>query len=34
MKDESMSELVMEGIKSAKKNKADQELRIPLSKVN
>jgi hypothetical protein len=34
MKDESMSELVMEGIKSSKKNKIDQELRIPLNKVN
>ena len=31
MKDESMAELVMEGIKSAKKNKGDQELRIPLN---
>ena len=31
MKDESMAELVMEGIKSAKKNKGDQEFRIPLN---
>ena len=34
MKDDSMSEIVMGGIKSAKKNKVDQELKIPLNKVN
>ena len=34
MKDESMSELVMEGLKSSKKNKVDSELKIPLNKVN
>lgn len=34
MKGEPMSEIVMGGIKSAKKNKVDQELKIPLNKVN